>query len=301
MKIRVGSRGSTLARYQSGTIVDQLRAAGHEVELEMIRTEGDRDQHTPFAELGVPGIFVRAIEESLLAGRVDLAVHSYKDLPSVSPPDLCVGAVPPRADPTDAVLTVKPEWVDEKSAIGLRTGAKVGTASARRSAWLERLDPRVQVENLRGNLPRRVQQLFDGKYDAIVLASAGIDRLQGAGVDLGGVRIQRLSPQRFIPAPSQGALALQIRRESEELGELLEALCGHEETTRCVAEERALLRLVEGGCSVPFGAICERNQHGEYELHAALFRNGRWFEGRVRASSPSGLAARIWARWQEEE
>ena len=231
---------------------------------------------------------------------MDLAVHSYKDLPSVSPEGLRVGAVPPRADPTDCVLTASADWVDEDSKLGLRSGARVGTASARRAAWLKRLDPRVNIENLRGNLPRRIQQLVDGRYDAIMLASAGISRLQAAGVDLGNVRVQRLSPDVFIPPPTQGALALQIRESSAELDSVLQGGFAHPETTRCVDEERVLLRRVEGGCTVPFGAICERMEDGEYRLRAAMVRGGQWLEGQVTGPSPRGLADRIWMAWQEE-
>lgn len=298
MKIRVGSRGSALARYQSGLVVEQLRTAGHDVHLEIIRTEGDRDQRTPYAQLGAPGLFVRAIEEALLDERVDLAVHSYKDLPSQSPAGLVVGSVPKREDPTDALLTTEASAIDPTGAVGLRSGARVGTASARRAAWIQRLDPSLEVAHLRGNLPRRIQQLVDGNYDGIILASAGLDRLQESGFDLSAVSIRRLSPELFIPAPTQGALALQLRAGDSELHAFLASCCGDEETTRCVRAERALLRLVEGGCTVPFGALCERQPDGDYQLHAAMVRDEQWLEGRAKGASPVGLAEEIWSTWK---
>jgi hydroxymethylbilane synthase len=301
MKIRVGSRGSALARYQTGLVIAQLRSAGHEVELEIIRTEGDRDQRTPFAQIGAPGLFVRALEDALLDRRVDLAVHSYKDLPSDSPEGLLVGAVPKREDPTDALLTTGASPTDPEAPLGLRRGARVGTASARREAWLKHLDPGLQVGHLRGNLPRRIQQLVDGHHDAILLASAGLSRLQESGVDLSAVRIQPLSPEVFIPAPTQGALALQVRVEDAALQGALAGTCSDSETMRCVGAERALLRLVEGGCLVPFGALCQRVADGQYALHAAMVRGESWFEGRATGPSPDGLAEEIWSTWKTKE
>ena len=168
MNIRVGTRGSALARYQTGTVVKMLEDAGATVEVVIIRTAGDQDQRAPFAQIGAPGLFVRALEEALLAQTIDLAVHSYKDLPSQSPEGLTVAAVPLREDPSDALLTVDPEVSSGEGLLGLRPGARVGTASARRQAWLGRMDPSLAVEHLRGNLPRRIQRLKQGDFDAIL-------------------------------------------------------------------------------------------------------------------------------------
>jgi hydroxymethylbilane synthase len=199
----IGTRGSALALAQARWTAERLAAAGLPCELEVIRTAGDVDQHSPFAQVGAPGVFVREIEQALLDGRIDIAVHSYKDLPSRSPAGLEVVAVSEREDPRDVLVT-------RGDPPG--PGAVVGTSAARRRVLVGELHPGWRPRELRGNVPTRVEKLRRGEYDAIVLAAAGLARLARAGgIDLAGLQIEPLDPRRFVPAPAQGALALQQR------------------------------------------------------------------------------------------
>lgn len=252
----LGTRGSQLALTQSNWVKSGLEALGHTVELRIIQTQGDLDRDSAFENLGAAGVFVRSLEQALLRGEVDLAVHSYKDLPSESPPDLMVAAVPERRDPADVLLS-RAEVLDESAAglLPLREGARVGTAAARRKALLRELRPDLRLGILRGNVPTRIRKLLDGEHDAIVLAAAGLDRLAGETADLRRELAEiRLDPEVFVPAPSQGALALQVRR-----GDPAEAAVGDlddADVRRSVHAERRLLELMQGGCHVPFGAWC---------------------------------------------
>src|SRR5690606_15587495 len=185
-RLKLGTRGSELARTQSETVADSLRALGFDVELVIIRTSGDRATNVPFSSIGPQGVFVREIEQALADGRVDLAVHSYKDMPTKSPPELVVAAVPPRVDAADRLLVradaaaraaSAPVPARHGLALPLPQGARVGTASARRRAWLEHFRPDLVIEPLRGNVPTRVRKLEELELDAIVLAAAGLDRL----------------------------------------------------------------------------------------------------------------------------
>ena len=274
MKIRLGTRGSRLALVQSGWVAERLRDLGHEVERITIRTQGDEQQDRTFAQIGQPGVFVREIERALQDGRIDLAVHSYKDLPSEGPEGLTIAAVPERLDVADRLLVRQAAYSTEADTSGLLPlghGAKVGTASARRSALLGHFRPDLRVELLRGNLPRRVERLRDGDFDAILLAAAGLDRLErDGGLDMTGIRQLRLDPWRFVPAPSQGALALQTRihDSAEQAAAELDDAVGH----RAVRAERAVLARVEGGCHVAFGAWC---RHAEAELEVVAVLGGQ--------------------------
>jgi len=265
MKIRVGTRGSRLARVQSRDVARMLEQRGHEVELVLIKTLGDQQQTMPFEQVGPAGVFVVEIERALLENRIDLAVHSYKDLPSIKPEGLIVAAVPERLDPAD-VLLVREESSDASKALPVKTGGVVGTASKRRESWLAALRPDLTTRLLRGNLPTRVAKLVEREFDAILLAGAGLKRLaRGAErqgeepLPLAGIRVERLDPEQFVPAPSQGALAVQVRQADEKLLEIagqLDDAASH----RAVSAERALLELVEGGCSLPFGAWCQADE-----------------------------------------
>jgi len=276
VKLRLGTRGSALAWTQSSTVARALEQHGVEVEMVRIKTEGDRDQARPFAEVGAPGLFVRALESALIDGRVDLAVHSYKDLPSDSPDELVVSATPPRADARDRVLIAPSAFGADAGPIPLRRGARVGTASARRIALLGELRPDVTAEFLRGNVDTRLQRLADGDFDAILLAAAGLDRLAAGG----GARpspelhARELDPSLFVPAPSQGAVCVQVRRDDADAIVATKKL-DDAETSRAVAVERRLLALVEAGCQAPFGAYARATGTGKLELFAALERDGR--------------------------
>ncbi len=283
MNLRLGTRASDLAIAQSRRIAQQLAQRGHSVDLVPVKTEGDRDQARPFAELGPAGLFVRALEEALLDGRIDFAVHSYKDLPSLSPDGLVVAAMPERMDVRDRLL-VRREAVDDspdpdRAWLPLRSGASIGTAAARRTALLADLRPDIEVRLLRGNVPTRIQKLREGQFDAILLASAGLQRLDAAAtlgqiepLDRSAFLEVDLDPVRFVPAPSQGALALQVRANDAPVRQAIAEL-DQVDAHQAVQVERELLARVEGGCQVAFGAWCERRA-GQWHLHGFLERDG---------------------------
>lgn len=240
MRLLLGTRGSRLARTQSGHVADLLRARGHDVELEIIQTRGDVEQGRPVPELGGKGLFTAELEAALLSQRVHLAVHSLKDLPTEDAAGLVVAAVPPREDARDALVSRGPTLAE------LPAGARVGTASLRRRALLKRRRRDLEVVDLRGNVDTRVRRVHERELDAVVLAAAGVHRLGRADVI-----VEYLD---FLPAPAQGALAVQACADRREVLEALRPL--HDDVTaRCTRAERELLRLLEGGCSVPVGAL----------------------------------------------
>ncbi len=294
-KLRLGTRGSELARTQSGTIATSLAKAGFDVELVIIKTAGDQNQTALFGSIGPQGVFVREIEQALVEKRIELAVHSFKDLPTQSPAELVVAAVPARVDPADLLLVRRETLADGKEFIPLAKGAKVGTASARRRVWLKHFRPDLNIEPLRGNVPTRLRKLVEGVYDAIVLAAAGVERLmaeQRLG-DLGEIEIIRLDPEKFVPAPAQGALALQCRRDDRRVLAAL-ATIDHAPSHAAVKAERDALARAEGGCDVAFGAYCIK-RNGAHELLAMHERNGVVRSARVRGRDSKKLGAIVWA------
>lgn len=287
MKLKLGTRGSDLARTQSSSIAAALATAGIEAELVVISTSGDRSAAPSFGAIGPQGVFVREIEQALIDGDVDLAVHSYKDLPTTSPAGLVIAAVPVRRDPADWLLyrgsrggqtpfrfsLAEPE----RGLTPLAVNAKVGTSSARRQAWLRHFRPDLDVQPLRGNVPTRLRRLADGDFDAILLAGAGIERLSEASGMLDGalasVERVRLDPREFVPAPAQGALAVQCRERDAGIREALAAI--DDAPTRAAIElERRALALAEGGCDTAFGAYARAAGSG-VELFLMTEINGR--------------------------
>jgi hydroxymethylbilane synthase len=239
--VRVGTRGSRLALAQADEVIRALRAAGVEAERVVVRTAGD-DHASPVAALGV-GAFVRELEVALRDGRVDVAVHSAKDLPTDDPPDLLVAAYLPRGDPHDALVSRSGRRV-----VDLPPGAVVGTSSPRRRAYLLRVRRDLQVVDIRGNVDTRLAKVQRGDCDAVVVAAVGLRRL---GLD---ARITEVLPaDLMLPAPAQAAIAVQVRRH-ERLGDLLGGL-DHLPTRQEVTAERAFLRAVGGGCRLPVGAL----------------------------------------------
>ncbi len=242
-KLRIATRGSQLALWQANHIRKLLAGLGAEAELVVIRTSGDRFQRAQLASLGLKGVFIKELEDALLELRVDLAVHSMKDVPTDIPPGLAFPAICRREDVRDALIS--------REGIGLRLlpdGARIGTSSLRRQAQLLWFRRQLRVEPLRGNVDTRLKKLSRGEFDAIVLAKAGLDRL-GAG----GVITEVLPPEISLPAVGQGALGLECRLQDEELVELLAQL-DHQETRAAITAERALLAELQGGCQVPVGA-----------------------------------------------
>jgi hydroxymethylbilane synthase len=298
--IRIGTRGSDLALTQAYGIKKDLEQLGAAAEITIIKTSGDLDQTRPFAEVGAPGLFVRELERALIESRVDMAVHCYKDLPSDSSEELQVVASPLREDPRDRLL-IRAQY-HERNAEGLplKQGARVGTASARRLALLKDLRPDLECVHLRGNVPTRINKLQSGDYDAILLASAGINRLELAAtrgecdpVQRTGLVEVNLDPTRFVPAPSQGALALQVRRGDEDSAKWVRQL-DDEKSHRAVLIERNLLALVEAGCQVPFGAIAIENGTENMELLAALEVNGQMRRVSITGAEPALLAQAVY-------
>jgi hydroxymethylbilane synthase len=254
--IRIGSRGSQLALWQANHVLYALRDAGYHVELEIIRTTGDRMQQPGFVappNLDGKGIFIKEIEEALEEGRIDLAVHSLKDLPTKLAPQFILAAIPKRADARDV-------WVCESywALHTLPTGGRIGTTSPRRRAQILALRPDVTVVEIRGNIDTRLKKLADGKCDALVLAAAGLDRLKRTE----SVH-QRFAPEEMCPAPGQGALALETRSPAYPIDEVRDAyirqaiaFLDHPHTRFAVEAERTTLDALGGGCSLPIGVHC---------------------------------------------
>jgi hydroxymethylbilane synthase len=309
-KLRLGTRGSDLARTQSATIAASLERLGFAVELSIIKTAGDQNTTALFGSIGPQGVFVREIEQALVEQRVDVAVHSFKDLPTKSPAELTVGAIPKRVDPADLLL-VRRDALAGMDARGratqgavaaadawlpLKPGARVGTASARRRAWLTYFRSDLRIEPLRGNVPTRVRKLEEGQFDAILLAAAGVERLQAErrlGSELDGIAVLRLEPQRFVPAPAQGALAVQCRRDDARVLAALAQIDDLPSRTAVTAERDALAR-AEGGCDVAFGAYCH-GSGGQETLIAMLERGGKVHSASA-AGDVAALGAAVWAK-----
>ncbi len=244
-KVVIGTRGSKLALWQAEWIRSQLMElhSGLEVELMKIKTTGDKIQDVPLAMVGGKGLFVKEIEEAMLRGEIDLAVHSMKDVPTILPESLYISAITKREDPRDAFISNKYTSLGD-----MPGGATLGTSSLRRSCQIKALRPDIEIISLRGNLDTRLRKLDEGEFDAIILAAAGVRRL---GFD---DRIaEALDPEVSLPAIAQGAVGIECRRDDEATNALVAPL-RHEESTICVEAERATLARLEGGCQVPIAA-----------------------------------------------
>jgi len=245
--IRIGSRGSQLALWQAHHIADLLRGQGHEVEIEIIKTTGDRLQEVTFAQVGSKGMFTLEIEEALAEGRIDLAVHSLKDLPTELPEKFVLAATPPRVDPRDVVVSK-----DYTSFAELPAGALVGTSSLRRRAQLRNLRPDLEYVEFRGNVDTRLRKLGEGQVAAIMLAAAGLDRLEKTE----WVR-ERLDPEVVCPSAGQGSLGIETRKDDQRVLDAV-AFLNDPDTRFAVTAERVALAALGGGCQVPIGVHCRR-------------------------------------------
>jgi hydroxymethylbilane synthase len=271
--VRLGSRGSRLALTQAELAADRLRAANPALDVALVpmTTAGDRDRSKPFGQIGERGVFVKEIEEALLAGRIDVAVHSAKDMTSTDETGLVVGAYLPREDSRDALC----------GAAALSPGMRIGTASVRRRAQLLAWEPGLQIEPLRGNVETRLRKRGERGLDAIVLAAAGLDRL-GLSAEIG----LRFDPVDMVPEAGQGAIALQVRVGEEE--RVVSA--DHSETRRCVSAERSCVGRIGAGCLAPVAA------HHDGTCLTALIaaEDGSWIERR-RGEDPIALADELLA------
>jgi len=245
MNLRIGSRGSQLALWQANHIAALLRGEGHTVEIEIIKTTGDHLQEVTFAQVGSKGMFTKEIEEALAVGRVDLAVHSLKDLPTELPEPFALAATPPRVDPRDVFVSMK-----HASLAALPEGARIGTSSQRRRAQLKALRPDLEPVEFRGNVDTRLRKLAEGQVDGVLLAAAGLDRLGRTD----WVR-ERLDPHRFCPAAGQGSLGIETRKDAAAVLAAVDFL-DHQDTRFAVTAERAALAALGGGCQVPIGIYC---------------------------------------------
>ncbi|MBI2877587.1 MAG: hydroxymethylbilane synthase [Candidatus Tectomicrobia bacterium] len=271
--IRIGTRGSLLALWQTRWVAARLKELepGLEVDVRVIQTTGDKILDAPLAKIGGKGLFVKEIEEALLSGQVDLAVHSVKDLPTDLPEGLLLGAVPVREDPWDAWIAREGVPLDQ-----LRSGARIGTSSLRRQAQLLRRRPDWEIVSLRGNLDTRLRKLSSEGLDGIVLAWAGLERMGWAD------RVTEILPAEVcLPAIGQGALGIEVRQDAEEEMPFLDCL-NHPPSYQAVAAERAFLRRLGGGCQVPIAALAEV-QGDQLSLRGLVCspRGDRWVSGKM--------------------
>ncbi|MEU7873194.1 hydroxymethylbilane synthase [Dactylosporangium sp. NPDC049140] len=284
MTLRLGTRGSALAMAQSNTVADAVRErTGRDVELVEIVTPGDRSS-APIQQLGV-GVFVSALRDALLNKEIDFAVHSYKDLPTAKAEGLVVAAIPARQDPRDALVARGGLTLNE-----LPDDAKIGTGALRRIAQINVLGRRLHAVPLRGNIDTRLRKLAEGEFDAIVLATAGLARLGRAGE-----ATELLDPLLMLPAPAQGALAVECREDDVELREVLAAL-DDEYTRAAVTAERALLAELEAGCSAPIAAlaeVAEGDEGPEIYLRGAVFSPDGGFALRLSRTGTLADAAEV--------
>ena len=285
-KITIGTRGSQLALWQAHFTKKQLEELGHEVELQIIKTKGDKIQHQTFDKMEGKGFFTKELEDALLSGEIDMAVHSYKDLPTENPEGLILAANSYRENPLDWLL-INRKATDKSKRFALKEGMTVGTSSPRRASQLLHFRPDLKIVPIRGNVPTRVKKL-ETEVDAVVLAAAGLQRLD---INLDHVHKEILDPLKMIPAPAQGVLAFQCRETDTEMQEILQKI--HDSAVeQCIAIERKILNKLEGGCQQPIGIYCEVDEATkDYLLWAAYSKaiEGPLQRIFLRGSNPENL------------
>lgn len=284
--LKVGTRGSALALWQTRHVTALLRPFAATISERVITTQGDVDLTERLQGKLEKGFFTRELEVELRAGQVDWAVHSLKDLPTQHPPGLVLGAVLERAAASDLLL-VHRTAVDERAPLSLKEGARVGSSSLRRENLLRHYAPHCEPVPLRGNVPTRVEKLRAGQFGAVLLAEAGVKRL---GLDLSDLTVLRLNPRRWVCAPGQGAVAVQCREEDLEVRALLAHL-DHPATNQATRLERDFLRVLEGGCTTPFGCYVE----GGF-VHLGLATAQGWRGARV--ALPAAARPEAWLQIQ---
>ena len=271
----IGSRGSDLALYQAHFIEKVLtEELNCSVELKIIKTTGDNIQHLSFDKMEGKGFFTKEIEEALLNKEIDIAVHSLKDLMTTQPLSLKLGAVGYRADRREMLL-IRKESTTDSGFLPVKDGGIIGTSSNRRKCQIAQLNNTLEIKDLRGNVPTRINKLRDGQYDAIMIAAAGVKRLE---LDISDLTAIDLDPEVFLPAPAQGILGIQIRDDAPEV-EAIIAKMNDETDAKSAALERGLLALYESGCTLPLGVYSEVNGDN-YRLKAVLgvLENDKWVE-----------------------
>lgn len=296
--IIIGTRGSDLALWQAHHIADQLKNIGIQTEIKIIKTQGDHILNLRLDKLEGKGFFTKELEEHLLSGKIDLAVHSHKDLPTEHPKGLIIAAVSEREDPSEVLLILK-DCVDLSKKLSVKHNGVVGTSSNRRQSQLLSVRPDLEIEDLRGNVNSRIQKLRDENYDAIVLAKAGISRLN---LDLSEFYIEVIEPNaELVPSPAQGVLAVQIREEDEGLRQILQKINDVDVEVR-IAIERKVLNLFNGGCHMPLGCYCEK-EDDIYKVWTTKADSGDDFPDRlyIESAETSGLAEKIVAKFDLEQ
>ena len=289
-KIKIGTRGSKLALWQANYTQQQLADLGIEAELVVIKTKGDKIQHLSFDKIEGKGIFTKEIEDALLRGEVDMAVHSMKDMPTTQPVGLVLAGVSYREDPADWLLVRKESQVEGRL-FSLKEKAVVGTSSARRKAQMLDFRPDIELKDIRGNVPTRIEKLRQGDFDAILLAGAGISRL---GLEVADLQVVKFNPREFTPAPAQGILTYQCCEADLETRRLIKQL--HQPETAAVSNvERKILKNITGSCHTPLGAYCEQDAKGHYHVWAAYAAawNAPVKRVRLSQSTSSNLANRV--------
>jgi hydroxymethylbilane synthase len=291
--MKIGTRGSELATTQTNYIGTLLQSAlDEQIEITIIQTQGDRVTDRPLRELEGRGYFTKEIEEALLAGKIDMAVHSFKDMPSQSPEGLTVAAISEREDPADLLIMRSSAFDPAQGRIPLKPYAVTGTSAVRRSSQISAMRSDLITRDLRGNVPTRIAKLARGEYDAIFLASAGVRRLEE---DLSSFKVVRLEPEWFVPSPGQGALAVQMRSDDPRLS-LVRAKITHDATSTATLIERRLQARFGGGCGLPLGAYAH---HVKERWHVYGFWGGdarapRWDS--VQGTEPDSLADELFTK-----
>jgi len=262
--IKIGSRGSDLALWQANHVKRLIENLGHQVSIEIIKTQGDQIQNLSFDKLEGKGFFTKEIEEKLLDGSIDLAVHSHKDLETNPPKSLVIGAVSERENPAE-LLIIRKEAANIKERFSLKKNSIVGTSSARRKAQLWSFRKDVTINDLRGNVPTRINKLREKQYDAIILAAAGVERLE---IDLSEFHVVELDPKKFIPPPAQGVLGLQAREHDDTVLSILQKI-NNQDVEEIIKIERKVLNLFDGGCQLPLGVYCLK-ENNTFKVWASL-------------------------------
>jgi len=263
----IGTRGSELALWQAHFTQTLLANIGVTAELKIIQTKGDQIQNLSFDKIEGKGFFTKEIELALELGEIDIAVHSHKDVETQDHPSLLISAVSEREDPRD-VLILKREKISTHLPLHLDEGALIGTSSVRRKTQLQNIQPTTQFIDIRGNVPTRIQKLKSGNVDGIILAAAGLKRLN---IDLSEFHVQYLDPHSFVPAPAQGALAWQCRKSDQDIQKILGKI-NNEEVANRIFIERSVLQKMNGGCQLPLGVFCEKKD-GDFHVSVAYSRN----------------------------
>lgn len=294
--IIIGSRGSDLALWQARFVQQELALAGYRSEISIIKTQGDIVQHLSLEKLEGKGFFTKEIEEALLAGTIDIAVHSHKDLPTAQTPGLCIAGVSYREDPSELLL-IRKDKTNAHLPYHVPEGATVGTSSARRFVQLMRERPDIKCIDIRGNVPTRIQKLRDGLYDAILIAYAGVHRLN---LQLDDLTVIKIDPKQFIPAPAQGVLAYQCRENDAEMRAIIQQF-HHDDVAESIQVERRVMQLFNGGCHMPLGVYCEK-QGAIWHAWAvrSIDRDGEVSRLYMQHDAPGYLADAIYARLQHK-